>query len=388
MYRPRNITPALRKSLSLFPVITLTGPRQSGKTTLLREEFSDYQYVNLERPDIRDIVASDPVGFLRSRDEKVIFDEVQRLPELFSYIQVFSDERNTTGQYILSGSQSFLLNERISQTLAGRVSIHHLLPFDVSELKTNEPLQPFEEIFRGYYPRLRQNSIAPADFYPSYIQTYLERDVRTLSNIGNLAQFNRFLGLCAGRIGQVLNLSSLANDAGIAVNTAKSWLSILASSFIIFILQPYHENFSRRLIKSPKLYFFDTGLAVSLLRIHSPEQLSVHYSYGHLFENHILSEIIKSEYHHGRQPELWFWRDSNGVEIDAIQEKDGVLRATEIKAGETLNRDYFKHLRNFPPKSNSQPVRRFLIYAGKEDYSTQDIQIVPYREFTNWVSVF
>jgi uncharacterized protein len=385
MYISRKIAASIRKGLSQFPVLTLTGPRQSGKTTLLREEFSDYRYVNLERPDIREMVALDPIGFLRSHGEKVIFDEAQRLPELFSYIQVLSDERNTVGQYILSGSQSFLLNEHISQSLAGRVSIHHLFPFDLSELEKNVQRNCIEEIFRGYYPRLRQNSIPPEDYYPSYIQSYIERDLRTLSNIGNLNQFSRFLGLCAGRIGQVLNLSSLANDSGITVNTAKSWLSILSSSFIIFLLQPYYENFSRRLIKSPKLYFYDTGVAASLLRIHSPEALSLHYSYGHLFENHIIAEILKIEYHQGRRPNLWFWRDSNGAEIDLLQEKNGILNAIEIKAGETLNRDYFKNLYKFPPQNGTQPVKRFLIYAGNEEHSTQEIQIIPYHNLTEWL---
>jgi predicted AAA+ superfamily ATPase len=247
----RRIADHLRKMLTKFPVLSLTGPRQSGKTTLLRNYFKDYKYFNLERHDTRQLIASDPLGFLNNTGPKVIFDDVQNLRELFSYIQTVSDDRNIAGQYILSGSQSFLLNEHISQSLAGRVSVNNLLPFDLTELRFEKCPDPNLMIYKGFYPRLYDQDIEPQDFYPSYLQTYIERDIRSLKAVENLHNFSRFLGLCAGRTGQILNLSSLANDAGVAVNTAKSWLSLLESSYIIYLLQPYHENFNKRIIKSP-----------------------------------------------------------------------------------------------------------------------------------------
>src|SRR5512133_542071 len=309
----RQIYTHLDRMLQKFPVVSLTGPRQSGKTTLLREAFSSWRYYNLERPDIRERILTDPVGFLRNEGPGVIFDEAQNMPELFSYIQRFADERKQNGQYILSGSQSFLLNRHISQSLAGRVSVNHLFPFDKEERKAYPELGLLQLMLTGSYPRIHDQRIDPSDFYPSYLQTCIERDIRTLRAVENLHSFSRFLGLCAGRTGQVLNLSSLAHDAGIAVNTAKAWLSLLESSFIIFLLQPYHTNFSKRIIKAPKLYFLDTGIAASLLRIQTTEQLRTHYLYGSLFENLVISDIIKYLVHRGMQPAVYYWRESNGV---------------------------------------------------------------------------
>ena len=282
----------------------------------------------------------------------MIFDEAQNLPELFSYIQVISDEKRLNGQYILSGSQSFLLNDQISQSLAGRVSVNVLLPFDIGELSFIDDFDPAQLIINGFYPRIYDQQIKPADFYPSYLQTYIERDIRTLRSIENLHTFSRFLGLCAGRTGQILNLSSLANDAGITVNTAKAWLSLLKSSYIIYLLQPYYRNFNKRIIKSPKLYFYDTGVASSLLRITDPTMLSSHYLYGALFENLVITEIIKSQVHRGKRPSVYYWRESNGVEIDCIIERGGnTIDALEIKAGQTFSADYLRNLRHFPGNS-------------------------------------
>lgn len=344
----RNISGHIKKMLTKFPVVSLTGPRQSGKTTLLRNDFPEYNYFNLERIDVRELARSDPMGFLKNAGPGVILDEVQNLPELFSYIQVLCDERKTTGQFILSGSQSFLLNNHISQSIAGRVSVNTLLPFDITELKKIRKQKLPQIIINGFYPRLHDQKIEPPDFYPSYLQTYIERDIRTLRAVENLQSFSRFLSLCAGRTGQILNLSSLASDAGIAVNTAKAWLSLLESSYIIFTLQPWFRNLNKRFIKSPKLYFYDTGIVCSLLRLTNPDMLHTHYLYGSLFENLVISEIIKYHLHNGKRAPVYFWRESNGVEIDCIIDKgNNEIIALEIKAGETFSTDYQRNIRLF-----------------------------------------
>ncbi len=377
---PRKLTIHIKKMLGKFPVVSVTGPRQSGKTTLLRDAFSDYKYFNLERLDHRELIISDPIGFLKSTGTKVIFDEAQNLPELFSYLQVISDERNITGQYILSGSQSFLLNHQISQTLAGRVSINHLFPFDVTELEKIINLDINQIILNGFYPRIYDKPIEPSDFYPSYLETYVQRDVRTLKGIENLNAFSRFLGLCAGRIGQVLNLTSLANDTGIAVNTAKAWLSLLEASFIVYQMQPYYKNFSKRLIKSPKLYFYDTGLACSLLKLTDPEMINTHYLYGSLFENLVITEILKSQCHTGKRPSVYYWRESNGTEIDCIIEQgNNEIAALEIKGGQTFTKDYIKNLRNFAKNEEGLKINKVIVYAGEQSTSIKDIQLIPWR---------
>lgn len=380
----RQITDHLHNMLKLFPVVSLTGPRQSGKTTLLKAAFPDYTYYNLERIDLRNFIRSDPNGFLNNAGPKVIFDEVRQLPELFSYIQVVSDDRNTNGQFILSGSQSFLLSNHISQSLAGRVSINHLFPFDYSELKGIVDFSNLNAtIVNGFYPCLISQKIKPDDFYPSYLQTYIERDIRTLRSIENLSTFSRFLGLCAGRVGQILNLTSLATDTGISVNTAKSWLSLLESSFIIYLLQPYHRNFNKRIIKAPKLYFYDTGIAASLLRI-STSQLSMHYLYGALFENLVISEIIKKQIHDGRVPSVFYWRESNGIEIDCVIEKSAdEIILLEIKAGQTYNSDYLKNLNRFPESEYHGTTNKCLIYTGKESSSISGVQIFTWEKFAS-----
>lgn len=375
----RRIRGHLQNMLKKFPVVSLTGPRQSGKTTLLKTDFPDYKYFNLERMDHREMINADPLGFLKSTGTKVIFDEAQNLPELFSYIQVVSDDRNIPGQYILSGSQSFLLNESISQSLAGRVNINQLLPFDITELDAIKNLRIEQVILNGFYPRLYDYNISPHDFYPSYLQTYVERDIRSIKAVENLQTFSRFLGLCAGRTGQILNLTSLANDAGVAVNTAKSWLSLLESSYIIYLLQPYYKNYNKRLIKSPKIYFYDTGVVSSLLKLSTPEMVSSHYLYGALFENLIISEIIKCQYHSGKRPTVYYWCESNGVEIDCIIEKgNDELIVLEIKGGQTFTTDYLKNLKNFPRIDNSI---KMLIYAGDATNRISDIQVTNWQKF-------
>lgn len=382
---PRQITPHLKKMLEKFPILSVTGPRQSGKTTLLRNGFPDYRYYNLERIDTRQMIASDPVGFLNNAGTKVILDEVQNLPELFSYIQVISDERGSNGQYILSGSQSFILNSRISQSLAGRVSINNLLPFDISEIDISDKKIP-EIIVNGFYPRLHDQKILPDDFYPSYIQTYLERDIRALRSVENLHTFTRFLTLCAGRTGQLVNLSSLANDSGISVNTAKAWLSLLEASFIVFFIQPWHTNINKRIIKSPKLYFYDTGVVCSLLRISSPTDIHTHYLYGFLFENLVISEVIKCHLHIGLRPAAFFWKESNGAETDLIiEKKKNRIIAIEIKSGETFNNDYVKNLNILSKYHPGHKLDKYVIYNGQTGTQIRDVQILKWQEAVEFI---
>ena len=384
---PRKLTPYIQKMLGKFPVVSLTGPRQSGKTTLLKNAFPEYSYYNLERMDHRELIISDPIGFLKTIGNKVIFDEAQNLPELFSYIQVVSDERNISGQYILSGSQSFLLNNQISQTLAGRVNVNHLFPFDITELETIKNPDINQTILNGFYPRLYDKHIAPDDFYPSYLETYIQRDVRTLKGIENLNAFSRFLGLCAGRIGQVLNLTSLANDTGIAVNTAKAWLSLLEAGFIIYQIQPYYKNFNKRLIKSPKLYFYDTGVACSLLKLTDPEMINTHYLYGSLFENLVISEILKNQCHSGKRPSVYYWRESNGVEIDCIIEQgNNEILALEIKGGQTFTKDYMKNLRNFAKNETGFKINKAIVYAGEQSTNIKDVQLIPWSRLPSKIN--
>jgi len=378
----RQITSILKDRLKKFPVLSLTGPRQSGKTTLLRSEFTGYKYFNLERIDHRELILNDPIGFLNTQGPKVIFDEAQNIPELFSYIQVVSDEKGIPGQYILSGSQSFLLNDRISQSLAGRTHISHLLPFGITELSVKS--QSLSDIiFKGFYPRLHDAGIEPPEFYPSYIQTFIERDIRSLKAIENLNTFSRFIGLCAGRIGQILNLSSLANDTGITVNTAKSWLSLLESSFILYQVQPFYKNYNKRLIKSPKIYFYDTGLVCSLLNIQNADMIRNHYLYGALYENFIISEIIKTQQHAGKRPSLYYWRESNGTEIDCIIELNNQkLLALEIKGGETFNKDFLKNFKNFP---QSDLTQKYLIYTGNTMNTVSGVEIIGQKDFQDFL---
>lgn len=379
----RHITNRIEQSLKKFPIVSLTGPRQSGKTTLLKNAFPHFEYYNLERIDHYDLIVSDPIGVLKYKGKGIIIDEAQRYPDIFRTIQVLSDEQNLNGQYILSGSQSFLMNEKISQSLAGRVRIHHLFPFDISELVNIHKTSSINAIYSGFYPRVLINDIEPEEFYPSYIQTYIERDIRSLQSIDNLRTFNRFLGLCAGRTGQVLNISGLANDTGISVNTAKRWLSLLETSFIIYFLQPYHNNLNKRLIKSPKLYFYDTGLVASLLGIKDPDFISKHYHYGALFENLIVSEIIKYYNHQGKSPAVYYWRDSSGVEIDCVIEKNPQNLVTlEIKAGETFTKDYLKNITQFDKLLSSNiENQKIVVYNGEQNTEITQTRLIPWSNF-------
>mgnify|MGYP001076582411 FL=1 len=361
-----------------FQVITLTGPRQSGKTTLVRATFPDLPYVSLEEPDIRQIALTDPRGFLSNYPNGVILDEIQNTPELFSYIQRIVDE-NRQIQFILTGSSNFLLMEKISQTLAGRTAVLHLLPFSLQEL---EPLADSYEnlIFKGQYPRIYDRAIPPTDFYPSYIQTYVDRDVRMIKNIGDINAFIQFTQLCAGRIGQPLNNASLANDAGISPNTAKSWLSILESSYILYRLQPYHRNFNKRLIKSPKLYFYDTGVACSLLGIREQEQVNLHYMKGSLFENLILNEFIKRSFNRGENRQPYYWQDNHGKEIDCLLVNGEKVTAIEIKSGKTISISYFENLNYWRSLAALPENQEYVVYGGDQSMQTSAGTLISWKD--------
>ncbi len=365
----RKIIPLIKEMSGKMPIISITGPRQSGKTTLSKTCFPDYDYHNLENPDTFDEAKSDPRYFLSRHKKGIIIDEVQLLPELFSYIQTMSDESGKTGEYILTGSQNFLLSEKISQSLAGRVFIVHLLPFSLDELKnTASWIDDVEQlIFSGFYPRLYDKNISPNLFYPSYIQTYAERDVRQIVNIGNLHLFQKFMRLVAGRIGQLMNYSSLSTEVGVDEKTIKSWISILETSFLCFTLQPHFNNFSKRLVKTPKLYFYDTGLACSLLGIKRKEDIAQHWAKGALFENMIIADLMKIYYNRGEIPPLYFWRDSAGNELDCLIDTGLNYRAIEIKSGTTIQPDFFKNLKYYEGLSGIGAENAYLLYAGNKD---------------------
>lgn len=384
----RELESKLLELANKFPVVSVTGPRQSGKTTLLRVSFPEYTYTSLEDPDTRIIASEDPRSFL-ARSERMIIDEIQRVPELFSYIQTLTDQTGISGQFIISGSQSFLLNKDIAQSLAGRVAVLRLLPFSYSELRNADiNFSSYEQlIFKGFYPRIYDKGIEPADFFPSYIQTYIERDVRLLQNIRDLNLFIRFMKLCAGRTGQLLNMNSLANDTGVSVNTVKSWISVLEASFIIFLLQPHHKNFNKRLVKMPKLYFFDTGLACSLLDIETASQLETHYLTGGLFENFVISELIKSRYHSGLRNNCYFWRDHKGNEVDCLIEKAQKLIPVEIKSARTFTKKLFTGLNYWSKISANEKKETFLVYGGDSDRLIEENRIIAWKNIDEFVNL-
>lgn len=361
-----------------YPIVTLTGPRQSGKSTLLKTSFPEYRYVSLEDPDMRLFAAEDPRGFLATYPDKTIIDEAQRVPSIFSYIQTYTDKENKEGMYLLAGSHNFLLMESINQSLAGRTAILRLLPFSHLEMKEGYilPSTVNEEIFKGAYPRLYDKNIAPTDYYPFYIQTYLERDVRLMRNIGDLSKFIRFLKLCAGRIGQLLNVSSLANECGVSVTTATSWISVLEASYICYLLKPDYNNYAKRLVKTPKLYFYDTGLACSLLDIKNADQITAHFLRGGLFENLVINEFIKEALNKGEEPNLSFWRDSTNNEVDLLRTAEDGQYAYEIKSGATYSPDFFKGISKWAKLSSTTPQHCFAIYNGDKNMKTSQGEVI------------
>lgn len=372
----REISEYLAQLAEKYPVVTITGPRQSGKTTLAKEVFKDKVYVNLEMMDNREFAKADPRGFLRKIPNGAILDEIQRAPDLVSYIQGIVDENKQNGQFILTGSQQFEVSNSINQSLAGRTALLKLLPFSISEVAENYGfLNNDELIYKGFYPRIYDQELNPTQTLGDYFETYVERDLRQLIRIKSLGLFQKFVKLCAGRTGQILNLHSLGNDVGISHTTAREWITILEASFIVFLLQPFHRNIKKRLVKSPKLYFYDVGLASFLLGIENISHLETHPLKGHLFENLVLMEILKYRFNKGKRNNLNFYRDSLGNEIDVIYNIAQHTLPIEIKAAETVAPGFFKSFHAFEKEVPDLPFGKIVIYGGTQEQSRKDIQI-------------
>jgi len=362
-----------------FPILAITGPRQSGKTTLSKALFPNLAYVSLEDPLERSFAMEDPKGFLSRFSQGAIFDEAQRWPDLFSHLQGMVDEDRTPGRYILTGSQQFGLMAGITQSLAGRVGMTRLLPLSLEEIPAGEVGNPDKMMLRGGYPALYSEDVMPADWFASYVATYLERDVRQVLEVKDLTVFQRFLRFCAGRTGQLLNLSALAGEAGISHTTARSWISVLESSDIVHLLPPYHRNFGKRLVKSPKLYFVDVGLACWLLGIRSGEVLETHPARGALFETLVIGEFLKGRLNRGLPADLYFWRDNNGLEADLIFESKGKLQMVEIKSGRTVTTDYVRAAKKSSSFAPDEALVPWLIHGGEDSYERNGVRVIGWR---------
>lgn len=375
----REISRAIYKAIEYYSVVCVTGPRQSGKSTLIKHMFNDYAVFSLEDLDVRNYAENDPIGFLNQTETGIILDEVQRVPSLFSYIQGIVDN-NPKRKFILSGSSNFQMMKTITQSLAGRVALFELLPMSYSEVANIYKDMSLDEIlFNGLYPAICAKKNIPDMLYPFYVKTYLEKDVRDLLQVKGIMQFNNFLKLCAGRIGSVFNASQLANEVGVTSNTITSWLSILQTSYIVYLLPPYYDNFGKRLIKSPKLYFCDTGLACYLLNIESISQLSRDKLKGSLFENFVVSEFIKHRLNQGKEPRLYFYRDSNQNEIDLLSLEEGELSAFEIKSSMTYNSVFEKTLKKTASLIKQPISHKTVIYAGNMENTVSNIKLINYR---------
>lgn len=372
----RQMELALKEAAKVYSVISVVGPRQAGKTTLIQSVFKTHTYISLEDPDIRNFASTDPKKFLEKYSRQVIFDEIQRVPSLFSYIQSVVDRDQEPGQFILSGSQNFLLIESVSQSLAGRVALFKLLPFSLLEIKNYDTSLNLEKtLFKGLFPPLYKRPYSSSEWYRDYIETYLERDVRLIKHVSNLSIFKKFLILCALRNGQLVNFTSLARDCGISHNTARDWMTILEASYIIYLLKPYTTKVSDRVQKSPKLYFVDTGLLSALLGITSEHALLLHPSRGSFFETLMITEFLKYAFHTRKQFEGYFWRDREGHEVDLIINLS-VPIAIEFKASTTLHSDDFRHLHYFGTRSDTPVTHRYVIYGGTESYERSAGQVL------------
>ena len=373
----RDIEATLRQRAEKQPVVTITGPRQSGKTTLCRQTFLEKAYVNLERPDFRAFAQDDPRGFLANYPDGAIIDEIQRVPDLLSWIQVEADEHRQMGRYILTGSQQFELSHHIAQSLAGRTALLRLLPFSLAELKRAGACMDTDAlIFAGGYPRIRADGLDPAVALGDYFETYVQRDLRELIEIRNLALFEKFVRLAAGRVGQLLNMQALAADVGVSGHTAADWVSILEASYIVFRLPPWFENIGKRLVKSPKLYFYDTGLAAWLMGITRREHLLAHPLRGNLFENLALLEFLKTHFNRGQNPQLHFYRDSAGNEADLVIANGRQLHLVEIKSAQTISPEAMRPIANIRRALGERISDATLVYGGNERQKRSDFSVI------------
>jgi hypothetical protein len=378
---PRAAQLTLQQLAVGYPVVVVTGPRQSGKTTLVRAAFADKRYVSLENPDERAFALDDPKGFLARFPDGAILDEVQHSPQLFSYLQTQVDLDRRMGLFVLTGSQHFGLVSQITQSLAGRAGILQLLPFSLAELVgAGRALGTLEQmLLQGLYPPLYDRNLVPANWFANYLLTYLERDVRQLANVHNLNLFQRFVKLCAARTAQLLNLSNLATECGISQGAARSWLSVLEASYVVFLLSPHHRNFGKRVVKTPKLYFHDTGLAASLLGIQDIEHMAIHPSRAALFETLVINEFLKRRFNVGLTSNLYFWRDNVGTEVDLILEEGAGLRPVEIKSGQTVQDDFFTGLRKWLNYAQEQALEPTLVYGGDDNYTRSGIAVKSWK---------
>ncbi len=373
----REIMPRLGALFRQYPFVTVTGPRQSGKTTLCRMAFSNLEYANLEAPDQRDFAETDPRGFLSQFRDGAIIDEVQHVPELLSYLQVLADEKGRNGLFVLTGSEQFQLSNAIGQSLAGRTALLRLLPFSLNERRRMGASDAMDDIvYSGFYPRILDQGLDPHQALGDYFETYVERDVRRLGEIRNLSSFRRFVRLCAGRVGQLVNLSSLGSDAGVSHSTAREWLTVLETSYIIFQLPPFHANLRKRLVKTPKFYFHDVGLASYLIGIENKEQVVTHPLRGALFENVVVSEVLKHRFNRGRQSNISFFRDARGLECDIFYETGRGIGAIEVKSGSTVASDYCDSL-NRVADLIPDISAKIVVYGGTARQSRGDCRIVP-----------
>lgn len=377
----RNAESKLLELANSFKAVAVTGPRQSGKTTLIKSLFKNKPYVNLENPDTRQFALEDPKGFLGTYDKGAILDEVQRVPSLFSYLQEILDNSTEKGLFILSGSNNFLLQETISQTLAGRVAYFNLLPFSYNELNQAgiAPTGTDELLIKGFYPPVYDQEIPIADWCSNYIRTYIDRDVRLIKNISDLNQFEKFVRLLAGRNGQELNLSSIGVACGVDSKTVQAWVSILESSFVVYLLKSHHQNFNKTIVKRPKLYFYDTSIVCYLLGIRNEMQLQTHPLRGAIFEGMIVTELVKSRLHAGLPMNLYYWRDKTGREIDVVIDNAGELIPVEIKSGATVSSDYFKNIKYW--KNLSESEKAYVLFDGDHKQNRSDgTSVLPWRE--------
>jgi len=375
----RELAGKLAEEAKSYAVISVTGPRQSGKTTMVKDLFRDYVYTNLEEPDTRKYALTDARKFLKQAKHMIV-DEIQYAPDLLSYIQAFTDEDKDL-RYVITGSQNLLISEKISQSMAGRVFVASLFPLSISELEQAglAEAEPAMQLHKGFYPKVYLEGIKSDSWYSNYIQTYLERDVRNMKSVEDLTTFQKFMGLLAGRTGQILNLTSLASDVGATVPTIKAWLSILEASYIVKLLPSYHTNWNKRMIKAPKVYFLDTGLVCSLLGIHSGTELDRHSLIGSIFETYVFAEYVKKKANFNLGANMYYWKDKTGREVDILLEEGAVTEAVEVKYGETVNQDFFTNLDIYKALSKT-PVKTSVVYGGRGKQARGDHMLVGWRE--------